>query len=161
MWHWVSQVAQSVLCLTTKWKTGRSRFDPRQRRKIFSSSLYVQNSSGSAQPPIQWVPRILSPGAKCGLGVTLTTYPYLLTRSWMSRSYTPLSPSASMACSGTALLMWHWKRFLFELFGFSREYHFIVAIHTHISSGGRTIGQSEVAVQRHRLTPLTLTTKIR
>jgi hypothetical protein len=31
----VSRVAQSVRCLATGWTTGRSRFDPRQRRKIF------------------------------------------------------------------------------------------------------------------------------
>jgi hypothetical protein len=35
--------------------------------------------------------------------VTLTTHPHLLPRSWMSRSYIPLPPSASMACGGTVL----------------------------------------------------------
>jgi len=44
------------------------------------------------------------PGAKRGRGVTLTTHPHLVPRSRMSRSYTPLPPSATMACSGTALL---------------------------------------------------------
>jgi hypothetical protein len=33
----------------------------------------------------------------------LTTHPHLVPRSRMSRSYTPLPPNASMACSGTAL----------------------------------------------------------
>jgi hypothetical protein len=37
-------------------------------------------------------------------GVMLTTHPHLLPRSRMSRSYTSLPPSATMACSGTALL---------------------------------------------------------
>jgi hypothetical protein len=55
------------------------------------------------QPPVQWVPVVLSPGVKHGRGVTLTTHPHLIPRSRMSRSYTPLPPSASMACSGTAL----------------------------------------------------------
>jgi hypothetical protein len=43
----VSRVAQSVQCLATDWTTGRSRFDPRQRRKDFSSSLCVQTRSGA------------------------------------------------------------------------------------------------------------------
>jgi hypothetical protein len=38
-------VAQSVQCLTTDWTTGRSRFDPRQRRKDFSSSFCVHTGS--------------------------------------------------------------------------------------------------------------------
>jgi hypothetical protein len=34
-------------CLTTDWTTGQSGFDPRQRRKDFSSSLFVQPGSGA------------------------------------------------------------------------------------------------------------------
>jgi len=30
---------------------------------------------GPTQPPVQWVPRVLSPGIKRGRGVTLTTRP--------------------------------------------------------------------------------------
>jgi hypothetical protein len=44
---YASRVAQSVQCLVTGWTTGRSRFDPRQRRKDFSSSLCVQTGSGA------------------------------------------------------------------------------------------------------------------
>jgi hypothetical protein len=36
----LSLLAQSVQCMATGWATGRSRFDPRQRRKDFSSSLF-------------------------------------------------------------------------------------------------------------------------
>jgi hypothetical protein len=44
--------------------------------KDFSSSLCVQTGSGApTQPPVQWVPGVLSPGVKRGLGVTLTIYP--------------------------------------------------------------------------------------
>jgi hypothetical protein len=64
---------------------------------------------GPTQPPVQWVPGVLSSGVKRGWGVTLTTHPHLVPRSWMSRSYTPLSPSASMACSGTAFLLFGTK----------------------------------------------------
>jgi hypothetical protein len=39
------------------------------------------------QPPVQRVQGVLSPGVKCGRGVTLTTHPLLVTRSGMSRSY--------------------------------------------------------------------------
>jgi hypothetical protein len=42
-----SFVAQSVQCLATGWMTGRSIFDPRQRRKNFSSILCVQTGSGA------------------------------------------------------------------------------------------------------------------
>jgi hypothetical protein len=38
-------IAQSVLCLATGWTSGRSRFDPRQRREYSSYSLCVQTSS--------------------------------------------------------------------------------------------------------------------
>jgi hypothetical protein len=58
----------------------------------------------SSQPPVQWVPWVLSPGVKRGRNVMLTTHPHLVPRSWMSRSYTSSPLSASMACRGTALL---------------------------------------------------------
>jgi hypothetical protein len=44
------------------------------------------------QPPVQWVPGILSPGVKRGRDVTLTTHPHQVQRSWMSRSYTSSPP---------------------------------------------------------------------
>jgi hypothetical protein len=44
------------------------------------------------------------PGAKSGRGVTLTIHPYLVRREEWVEAITPLPPSASMACSGTALL---------------------------------------------------------
>jgi hypothetical protein len=50
---------------------------------------------GTTQPPVQWVPAVLSAGLKRGRGVTLTTHPHLVSRSRMSRSYTPLLPSVS------------------------------------------------------------------
>jgi hypothetical protein len=47
---------------------------------------------GPTQPPVQWVPGVLSPGLKRGRGVTLTTHPHLVPRSSMSRSYTSSPP---------------------------------------------------------------------
>jgi hypothetical protein len=43
------------------------------------------------------------PGLKRCWGVTLTIHPHLMPRSRMSRSCTPLPPSAFVACSGAAL----------------------------------------------------------
>jgi hypothetical protein len=42
----VSRIAQYGV-LSTDWTTGRSRFDHRQRREIFSSILCVQTGSGA------------------------------------------------------------------------------------------------------------------
>jgi hypothetical protein len=47
---------------------------------------------GPSQPPIQWVPGVLSPGVKRGRGVTLTTHPHLVPRLRMSRSYASSPP---------------------------------------------------------------------
>jgi hypothetical protein len=66
----------------------------------FSSNLCVQ---GPTQPPVQWVPWVLSPGVKHGQGVTLTIHHYLVLRSWMSRSYTSSPPAPPYMCCGTAL----------------------------------------------------------
>jgi hypothetical protein len=94
-----------VMCLTTGWTTGRSGFDPRQGQRIFPPTSVSRPALVPTQPPVQWVPGILSPGVKRGRDVMLTTHPHLIPRSWMSRSYTSSPPSASMACSGTALLL--------------------------------------------------------
>jgi hypothetical protein len=79
VFHWlfcisVSRVAQTVQCLAADWTTGRSRFDPRQRRKDFSRSFCVQ--TGSRAQRVQWVPEVLSPGVKRGRDVTLTSHPH-------------------------------------------------------------------------------------
>jgi hypothetical protein len=96
-------VAQLVLCLATDWTTGGSRFDPRQRRKDFSSSLCVQTGSGAH--PVSCTMRTGGqfPGAKTRPGRDADHSPQLVPRSRMSRSYTSSPPSAFVACSGTAL----------------------------------------------------------
>jgi hypothetical protein len=73
--------------------------------KDFSSRLCVQTGSGARPASCAMGTGVLSPGVKRGRGVTLTTHPHLVPRSRMSRSYTSSPPSASMACSGTALLL--------------------------------------------------------
>jgi hypothetical protein len=76
-------------------------FEPRRRQIGFFLLAPVSRPVlGSTLPPVSGV---LPPGVNRGLGVTLTTHPHLVPRSRMSRSYTPLPPSAFVACSGTAL----------------------------------------------------------
>jgi hypothetical protein len=55
-------------------------------------------SGRPTQPPIQWVP-----GIKRGRGVTQASHLHLVPRLRMSRSYTLLSHSASMASSGKVI----------------------------------------------------------
>jgi hypothetical protein len=46
------------------------------RGEIFFSVARVSRPAlGPTQPPVQWVPGVLSPGLKRGRGVTLTTHP--------------------------------------------------------------------------------------
>jgi hypothetical protein len=75
-------------------RDGRSGFDPRQRQRIFLLAPASRPALRPTQPPIQWVPEVLSPGVKRGRGVTLTTHPYLVPRLRMSRSYTSSPPQA-------------------------------------------------------------------
>jgi hypothetical protein len=75
----------------------------RQRQWIFPLASASRPALGPTQLPVQWVAGALSPGLKCGRGVTLTTHPQLMPRLRMSRSYTSSIPSAFVACSETAL----------------------------------------------------------
>jgi hypothetical protein len=60
--------------------------------RIFPLASVSRPALGPTQPPVQWVPRVLSPGVKRGRGVALTTHPHLVSRSRMSRSYTSSPP---------------------------------------------------------------------
>jgi hypothetical protein len=93
----------SSVNIVSHWTTGRSRFDPRQGQRIFPLTSVSRLAPRPIQSPAMGTEGPL-PGAKRSLGVTLTTRPYLMPRSRMSRSYIPLPPSATMACIGTALL---------------------------------------------------------
>jgi hypothetical protein len=44
------------------------------------------------QPPVQWVPGVLSPGLKRGRRVTLITHPQIVPRSSMTTNYTSFPP---------------------------------------------------------------------
>jgi hypothetical protein len=99
---YVSRVAQSVYCLATGWTTGLSRFDLRQRRKDFSSSLCVHTGSGAhpasctvgTMGPFLWVKR--------GRSVTLTTHPIYCRSHERVGAIQPHPPSTFVACNGTA-----------------------------------------------------------
>jgi hypothetical protein len=88
-------VIRIFISLTTGWTTGWSGFDLRQGQRISPLASVSRPALGPTQPPVQWVSGILSLGVKRGRGVTLTTHPHLVPRSWMSRSYTSSPPSSN------------------------------------------------------------------
>jgi hypothetical protein len=61
-------------------------------KRIFPVTSVSGLALGPTQPPVQWVPGVLSPGLKRSRGETLTTHPHLVPSSKMSRSYTFSSP---------------------------------------------------------------------
>jgi hypothetical protein len=86
----------------------RSGFDPLEGQRIFLLVPASISALGPTQPPIQWVPGVLSPGVKRGRGVMLTTHPHIVPRFIMSRCCTSFPPCASMGCSGITLPLSPW-----------------------------------------------------
>jgi hypothetical protein len=62
--------------------------------RIFPLTSVSRPALGPIQPPVQWVPGVLSPGVKRGRGVMLTTHTHLVPKSWMSRIFTSSPPQA-------------------------------------------------------------------
>jgi hypothetical protein len=97
-------------CLATGWTTGQSRFDPRQRQKDFSCTLCFQTGSEAHPASDAMGTGGPFPGAKRGRAWCWPpTSIYCRGQEW--GVITPLPPSATMACNGTALLR-HTKRLL-------------------------------------------------
>jgi hypothetical protein len=71
--------------------------------KDFSSNLCVQTGSGAHPASCPMGTGGPFPGVKARPGRDADHSLHLVPRSGMSRSYTSFPPSASMACSGTAL----------------------------------------------------------
>jgi hypothetical protein len=57
-------IAQSVQRWATGWKIGVLGFDSRRGLGIFLFTTAFRTVLGPAEPPIQWVPRVLSLGVK-------------------------------------------------------------------------------------------------
>jgi hypothetical protein len=68
--------------------------------KYFPLASVSRAALRPAHPPVQWVPRVLSPGVKRDLGVTLTTHPHLVPSSRMNMSYITLPLGACMVVAG-------------------------------------------------------------
>jgi hypothetical protein len=88
----VSRIAQPVQCLAKSWRTGRSRFHPRQWRKDFSSSLCVQTGSGAHQASCTMFTGGPFPRAKARPGRDADHSPQVVPRSRLSKCYIPPSP---------------------------------------------------------------------
>jgi hypothetical protein len=71
----------SSVSIVSGYRLDDRAIDPRQRQRIFPLASVSKPAQGPTQPPVQWVPGVLSPGVKCGRGVTLTTHPHLVPRS--------------------------------------------------------------------------------
>jgi hypothetical protein len=54
---------------------------PAETKGFFLYPLCPDRLWGPTQPPVQWVPGVLSQGVKRGRGVMLTTHPHLVPRS--------------------------------------------------------------------------------
>jgi hypothetical protein len=96
-------VAQSVWLQTGR-PSNRGSI-PRQRQSIFPLASVSRPALRPTQPPIQWVPGVLSPGVKRGRSLTLTANSHLVPRSVMSRSCTFSPPCHLHGGSGTAFAL--------------------------------------------------------
>jgi hypothetical protein len=91
-------------------RAGRSGFDLRQRQRIFLLAAASRPALGPSQPPVQWIPGVLSPGVKRP-GRDADHSPHLVPRLSRNRSYTSSPPCASMACSGITSLFFFGIKF--------------------------------------------------
>jgi hypothetical protein len=71
---------------------GRSGFDPWRGQRIFPLTSVSRPALRSTQPPVQWIPGVLSPGVKARPGRDADHSPHLGPRLRMSRSYISSPP---------------------------------------------------------------------
>jgi hypothetical protein len=70
------------------------------------------------QPPVKWIPRVLSPRVKRHLGVTLTTHPHWVQRSRISRS-------AILPLPGGTCMVIETQPYFFHYRIMQRIYHYV------------------------------------
>jgi hypothetical protein len=87
------RVAQLVLGLTTHWTIEWLGFNPQQRQRVFHTAPVSRPSLRLIQPPIQWVPGVLSLGLKARPDMMLTTHPNIVLRSRKNRAIPHISLS--------------------------------------------------------------------
>jgi hypothetical protein len=103
----VSEVAQSVLCVTTDWTNGvRSPSEA----KDFSSSLSTQTGSEAHPASCPMGTVCPFPGAKARPGRDADHSPHLVQRSRISRSYTSSPPCVSIG------VLWDCFTFIYTVF---------------------------------------------
>jgi hypothetical protein len=71
---WVGELSQYSVCLRAG-RPGDRGLIPGRSERIFPLASVSRPALGPTQPPVQWVPGVLSPGLKRSRGVTLTTHP--------------------------------------------------------------------------------------
>jgi hypothetical protein len=90
----------SSVSVVSDYGLGDRRLIPGRGDSIVRLASVSRPAVGPTQPPVQWLPGVLSQGLKGGRGVTLTIQPHLVPRSGMRRSYTSSPSSAFMALPG-------------------------------------------------------------
>jgi hypothetical protein len=104
------------------WPGDRSSIHGREER-IFPVASVSRPPLGCTQPPVQWVPGVLSPGLKRGRGVTLTTHPHIMPRSRMSRSYTSSPPKRLHGMLWDSFIFSNKERFKWNLYVCPRSFN--------------------------------------
>jgi hypothetical protein len=95
------QLSQFIVWLWTGWLG----FDPWQGQRIFLLASVLYLLWAPTQPPIQWVPGVLSLSERCDWGMTLITHPHLVPSLRKSKSCTSSPPSKHLgSVLGRALL---------------------------------------------------------
>jgi hypothetical protein len=90
-WNYCGISKGAVTC--SVWlRTRYDGLDSRQGQRIVPLTSASWPALGPTQPPVHRITEVRSPGVKHGIGVTLTTHPFLVLRSKTSRSYASSPP---------------------------------------------------------------------